>query len=86
MSLPEIRVMQLCYPHGYTGNMVEEEVVAMKATLDQKFYGDARSHLNIMRYEIHDLSEGHARASLLALVENIENALSLRANLDLTEL
>ncbi len=91
MTLPEIRIMQLCYPHMYVGSNaehVEENIKAMKRALEQKFYGDAQCALQAVRLTISNiLGIGSTdQCQINEALDILSEKLQLRANVDITEL
>jgi hypothetical protein len=86
LTLPEIRLMQLCYPGVYDGDMVGETVAAMKKELDQKLYGDAQRAVEALRHSLRHIYGVADRTALIEAINTIEEKLQLRANLDITEL
>jgi len=81
LCLPEIRTGQFC-----PSERTEETIKAMKTTLDQKFYGDAKCALQAMRLIINNTVGQAHRQDLLCALDRIKEKLQLRANLDLTQL
>ena len=77
---------KLCYPHMYEGNEVEETIKAMKTTLDQKFYGDAKCATQAMRLIINNTVGQLHRHALLCALNTVEEKLQLRTNLELTQI